>query len=99
MFRNRLAGLMNHLMLSCAEVTARVSASLDRDLPPHQRLRMRLHLFMCALCRRYREQVLFLREALRSHSERLENQETPPPAGLSPEARTRIKEALALGRK
>ena len=89
-----LARMMSLMMCSCEEVTRFVSASLDRGLPWYHRVRLRMHFLMCVLCRRYRDQVRFIRHALRSHAERLENQETPLPAGLSPESRERIKRAL-----
>lgn len=87
--------LMSRLMFSCKEITESVSLSLDRDLPVPQRLRMRMHFLMCVLCSRYRDQLRFIRRTLRNNVERLENQATPLPAGLSHQARERIRDALA----
>ncbi len=79
----------------CKEVTRLVSESLDRDLSVPERLTLRVHVLMCVLCRRFARQVRFVRDALRRHSDRLEGQDLPPPPGLSPEARDRIKRNLS----
>jgi predicted anti-sigma-YlaC factor YlaD len=52
-------------MLSCKDVTARVSASLDRELPLRERLAVKLHLAMCVACRRMARQMALLSEASR----------------------------------
>ncbi len=39
-------------MLSCREVTRRASDYLDRELSLRQQLAIRLHLLLCASCRR-----------------------------------------------
>ncbi len=92
-------------MLSCKEISHLVSESLDRKLPFHQRLQVRLHLLMCQFCSRFRKQLLFLRDAARHYL--LAGEETEPPplylpprlggdteGGLSPDARARIKRSL-----
>jgi len=81
-------------MLSCKEVSRLVSESLDRELPFRQRFSMRLHLLMCSLCSRFRCQMLFLRDAARSFGEASEKDKLPANDRLSPEVRTRIKQAL-----
>lgn len=40
-------------MLTCRDVTNRVTDYLERDLSWWGRLQFRLHLAMCAVCRRY----------------------------------------------
>ncbi len=78
-------------MLSCKEVSKLISLSQDRPLSPWERVSVRLHLFVCKLCRRYRNQLIFLTRAVRH----LRN----PPHGLAyklPDtARTRMERALA----
>lgn len=44
-------------MLNCRDVTQHASDYLDKTLPLGQRLRLRLHLFMCIHCRRYLKQL------------------------------------------
>ncbi len=42
-----------------------ISKSMDRKLTLYQRMGIRFHLMMCALCRRYQQQLLFIRSVLR----------------------------------
>ncbi len=81
-------------MLSCKEVTQLVSESLDRPLPLGQSLAMRFHLFLCKLCTRYRRHLLFIRNAIRRHPDRLVGYEEPSSSSLSHDTRERIKRSL-----
>ncbi len=83
---------MNHWIYNCKEVTQMVSESLDRKLPLHQRMGIRVHLFMCKFCSRYRKQLLILREAMRLQEKYVED--TKPSPTLRPEARERIRRFL-----
>ena len=83
---------MRHLMYNCKEVTRMVSESLDRKLPLHQRMGIRVHLFMCKFCSRYRRQLLILREAMRLQARY--GEDTGTPITLPPEARKRIKRSF-----
>lgn len=91
---NPISGIwksISRLSPSCQEAIRLQSDALDRDLPPSQRLGLRIHLVLCGWCRRYGKQIAFLREASRV-------KETPG-AGvsqvvLSPEAKERIKQSL-----
>lgn len=79
--------------ISCREATALVSRTLD-DAPPRGGLLPRLlaHLAACALCARFRDQLLFLRAAIARATAAVETE--PQSHGLSNDARARI--ALAL---
>ena len=79
------------LTLTCKRAAALLSASLERALPLRERLRLRLHLRVCAACARLKTQLLLLRRVLRGRAERLADQ---PAATLTPAARTRIARAL-----
>lgn len=81
---------------TCKEITRSVSDSLDRKLSLRQRIEMRLHLLICTWCERYRQQLLFIRDAMHHASERVEEHEPFPTASLPPEARDRIKRSLNL---
>lgn len=78
-------------MLSCKEASHLVSEGLDRDLKPGERLRLRLHLWMCVNCRRFERQTHYLRRILRRCW-----RGGDPPVGrpLSEEARSRIRRML-----
>jgi len=69
-----------------------VSESLDRELPLHQRMGIRIHLLMCKFCSRYRRQLLILREVIPLYTIRSEKIE--PSIALPLEAKARIKRAM-----
>jgi len=83
---------MNHWMFSCKEVTYMVSESLDRKLPLFQRMGVRMHLLMCKFCSRFRKQLLLLSKVSRLHG--TGGAKLDPSVTLSPEARSRIKQAM-----
>lgn len=41
------------LMFTCREVVQTLSDFLERRMPFRERLRLRMHLWMCPICRRY----------------------------------------------
>ncbi|WP_295439049.1 zf-HC2 domain-containing protein [uncultured Thiodictyon sp.] len=55
-------------MMNCRRATRLMSEELDRPLTWRERLALRLHTLMCGGCHQYREQMAFLRKALRSRS-------------------------------
>lgn len=90
-----LSTIKRILTLRCEESTRLVSESLDRDLPRGERWAVRLHALCCRSCRRYGRQILFLREAIRRGAREPETAALAAGASLTPEARERIKKALA----
>ena len=52
-------------MLTCKDATQLISRSMDASLPIVQRIRLRLHLFICEWCARYERQLFLIRETLR----------------------------------
>jgi predicted anti-sigma-YlaC factor YlaD len=82
--------MMNNWMMKCEELSRLVSQALDRTLPLHQRLGIRMHLMMCSLCTQNFRQLLALRQTMKlfmKKSDRLE-----PAATLSPDKKEEIKE-------
>lgn len=84
------------LTLTCDESTRLVSQSLDDELPRVERVAVRLHAIGCRSCRRYRRQVLFLRQAIQQRLS-LDNAPIPADMQLSDDARRRIAQALSRG--
>ncbi len=80
-------------MLTCKDVSHLVSTSQERPLGFRERLGLRVHLWMCANCRRFQRQIDLLRLALRKLA--TEADADPHAPALSAEARQRIREALA----
>ncbi|MBU1190152.1 MAG: zf-HC2 domain-containing protein [Gammaproteobacteria bacterium] len=79
-------------MLTCKEASRLISEGQERELALLERLGLRLHLWMCARCRRFEQQILLLRRALRRMTTESE-METQTPT-LTPEARERIHKAI-----
>jgi hypothetical protein len=73
----------------CRAVAPLVSQSFERSLSPRERLRVRAHLLICALCARYMKQLWLVRGAARARAGRM------PSHCLPPEARERIRSAVA----
>jgi len=80
-------------MLTCKDASRLVSERQERSLRFGERWGLRLHLWICVHCRRFEQQLRLLRMALR----RLARTEAAVSlsSGLSPEARERIRQALA----
>src|SRR5881392_2980361 len=76
---------------SCKEAVRLQSEALDRRLPLARRIGLRLHLLLCKWCRRYGEQIAFLRTVAHESGEK---DSCAPPQTLSSAARERIKQRL-----
>jgi hypothetical protein len=78
----------------CDEITRLVSESMDRRLSTGERIKVRLHFYVCYFCERYARQVRLLRTAMQKVSDA--RQEAPSTAefNLSPEIKDRLKSAL-----
>jgi hypothetical protein len=79
------------LMLDCRAAARAQSDAMQGPLPPARRFGLRLHLLMCKWCRRYGEQLRFLRSAAHDHQDQLTD---AGPEKLSAAARARIKDRL-----
>ena len=91
---NLLRPLVKALSPTCKQATRLQSEAMDRRLSFLENLGLRVHLLLCKWCRRYGEQLTFMRSAAHECEEH-ENPETPQ--RLSPEARERIKQKLQSG--
>ena len=73
---------------TCAEMSRLTSRALEQPLSLKTRLQMRLHFVICAWCRRYFEQINFLRQSAPKLGLQLGEL---PGRGLAAEAKERIK--------
>ena len=89
---NRPAKAIRVLMPNCRQAIRLQSEALDRPLSRLEKIGLRLHLAFCTLCRRYGQQIQFLRTAARRSEPAPDSQPVLPV-----EARERIKHALAAG--
>jgi len=81
------------LTLSCDESSRLVSDRLERPLSRPERLAVRMHLMVCARCRRFRRNLNLLRDLLRRRSEECLT-DTDMPSTLADDEKARILKAV-----
>ena len=59
--------------MKCLEATRTLSAALERPLAVGEQVALQLHLALCAPCRNFRRQVIFLRESMQAYARRAED--------------------------
>ncbi len=84
---------MPHWMLNCKDVSQRVSESMDRSLPFHQRVMIKMHLMLCRYCARFSRQLQTLRDACRL--EDLHGEDCDHTQALPQAARDRLEQSLS----
>ncbi len=78
-------------MLSCKDVTRKISQAQDRKLTLREWIAVKLHLLICYACRRFVRQLAIVTAV----SRRVLSEENPPDdAALTEKARQRIRERL-----
>ncbi len=84
-------------MLTCKDASHLISERQERPLGLRERWGLRFHLWICANCRRFERQVRVLSRALRELGRRAEEDaaHNTPDIDLPPDARERIRKALA----
>lgn len=88
-----LVGWLIRVTPSCREMTRLLSDAMDRPLPWKTRVKMRVHFLICKWCERYKNQLRFLREAVRRHPEQISSDDVATPR-LSSDAKDRLKSRL-----
>ena len=76
------------MMISCKRASQLTSKSLDQRLSFSERWSLRLHLLICNVCRRFKQQLYTLSSAIKGLLKQTEEDET---IQLSLEAKARIK--------
>lgn len=92
---NALARGLAAISPSCKEAVRLKAEASHHKLPLLKRIGLRTHLLICTWCRRYENQVEFLRHASHQHPESLTE---PDSQKLSDEARERIRQRIQSGR-
>jgi predicted anti-sigma-YlaC factor YlaD len=80
-------------MLTCKDVSHLISERQERPLGFRERWGLRIHLWMCAYCRAFERQIAVLSRIMRELGRRAEADAEG--IDLSPEARERIRKAVA----
>lgn len=78
-------------MLNCKQTSLLVSQSLDRPLTWRERWAVRAHLLICVYCRRFKQQLLWIRSQLSHWQQRMTEDQS---LGLSSAAKERITQQL-----
>jgi len=94
-FRRKLAACFGALSPGCRQAARLQSRALVQPLSWSERLGLRLHLLICAWCRRFGEHVKYLRSVAHQCPE---NQPVNASSGLTVEGRERIKRAMQAKR-
>lgn len=78
---------------TCQQTVEKISQSMERKLTTREGINLKLHLWICAWCQWYLEQLHTIRDAARAKAESPDLTSTSGPT-LSSEARERIKRNL-----
>jgi hypothetical protein len=99
----RLLDIWRLLNAPCRDMMALMSRAMDTELSRGERFAARLHLVYCKACRRYRQQLLMLRDGLRRAADAAVSSDSATPSEattqptLSADARRRIEQSLRDG--
>jgi hypothetical protein len=77
--------------LSCRDVSRLVSESMDHRLPISQTVEMKMHLFMCKFCSRFKKQVHSIQQVIRDNPNLIDEMDH---GGLSQAAKDRINRLM-----
>src|SRR5689334_15809724 len=89
-----IVGWLIRITPSCQDMTRLLSEAMDSPLPLRIRIKMRLHFLICKWCERYKNQLLFLRQALRRSPDEVRSEAAGSSAALSAEAKDRLKQII-----
>lgn len=78
---------------ACQQTVAKLSESMERRLTLRERVQVKIHLWVCAWCQWYLEQLHIMREIARAHADDAPELKRGP--SLSDEARERIRQKLS----
>jgi hypothetical protein len=90
-FWNKIRSACAKIYPNCREAVRDQSEALDHPLPPAKCFGLWIHLLVCKWCRRYGQQIRFLRDVAQEHAEQSTGAGSEK---LSSEARKRIKQRL-----
>lgn len=91
--------VMEKLTPSCEIISQKISRSMDGEAALRDRLEIRIHTMGCALCERYRKQLLAMRRILAKYADKIEQADADPIVQLSDEARNRMRHAVRSNRE
>lgn len=81
-------------MLSCEEVSRRISESFERKLSVWEQMQLWTHLSLCRICSAFRKDLVEIRQTTRQYAEPFDDPSLDPELTLPPEARDGIQRVL-----
>ena len=81
-------------MLTCKNITFKLSESLDIKLPFGERVLINMHLLMCTRCKKFSRQIKIMHNITQYYVSQIENSDKRVKEELSDEARQRIYKKL-----
>jgi predicted anti-sigma-YlaC factor YlaD len=85
---------INKLTSHCNVITREISESLDHKISLRNRLKIRLHVMFCKLCRRYQQQLMTMHTLFEHRLQAEKENNIPNGPALTSEARERMKRNL-----
>ena len=79
---------------TCQQTVEKISLSMDRELSLRERIDLKLHIWICAWCQWYMEQLNTIRATARAKGAESPDLDSTSTAALSSEARERIRQKL-----
>jgi hypothetical protein len=79
------------MMLSCKQVSELMRLASVRKLTLTEKLSLKVHLLMCAVCRKIDSQMKFLKMVFKQLPEKIEEEDS-----MSDEAKEKIKQSLQI---
>ena len=86
--------VMNKISPTCDIITKKISESMDHKISLRSRLKIRLHVMFCILCRRYQRQLTTMHTLFELRLQGEAENILPKGPTLTNEARERIKQNL-----
>jgi hypothetical protein len=86
-------------VLNCKDTTKLISDSLEGKISLRQRMELWLHILMCGLCRRFRSNIIELRQRVRGSKDLLEQENTvstPMPPAIKARLEQVVKRQLMV---
>jgi len=79
-------------MLTCREATQLVSEAMDHKLPLSRTFELKMHMFMCKFCSRFKKQVLSIRHVIQENAHLMDDDVVQD--ALSPDVKEHLRHLL-----
>jgi len=87
-----LMPVMSRMTPACEIISQKISESMDHKISLSDRMRIRIHLLGCKLCRRYEKQLITMQKMMEKRANEIN--ELPDGPKLSSDAKQRMKQNI-----